>query len=358
MHIFLDLDIGTIVKYAIVCAIVCSARNRLRNSLFRLVCVIFIPRKVQGKKNMKPGITVVGSVNMDLVFRTPRMPVLGETIAGREFREIPGGKGANQAVAAARQGGAVFFVACVGDDGFAKRSLASLQQDGIDTSAIREVANCSTGVAGIFVEDAGDNSIVLAAGANAHLSVADIDAATSKIAANKLMVCQLETPMPVVRHAMSVAVAHQVPVVLNPAPAQALDDALLAQVSYLIVNETESAQLSGLAVTDLASAELAAKNLLQRGVGAVLLTMGEHGVLVADKDGCRNFAGLKVNVVDTTAAGDTFVGALAVGIANGLSLDDAAMNAQYAAALTVTQLGAQSSIPSLAQVQAFKQSFN
>ncbi len=303
---------------------------------------------------MKPGITVVGSVNMDLVFRTPRMPVLGETIAGREFREIPGGKGANQAVAAARQGGAVFFIACVGDDGFAQRSLACLQADHIDTSAIRQVANCSTGVAGIFVEDAGDNSIVLAAGANAHLSIADIDAASSRIAANKLMVCQLETPMPVVRHAIAVAHAQRVPVMLNPAPAQDLDDALLAQVSYLIVNETESAQLSGLPVADLASAELAAKKLLQRGVGAVLLTMGEHGVLVADSAGCRSFKGLKVDVVDTTAAGDTFVGALAVGIANGLSLDQAAMDAQYAAALTVTQLGAQSSIPSLQQVQDFK----
>ncbi|MBI3229575.1 MAG: ribokinase [Burkholderiales bacterium] len=304
---------------------------------------------------MKPGITVVGSVNMDLVFRTPRMPVLGETISGREFREIPGGKGANQAVAAARQGGAVFFVGCVGDDGFATRSLASLQQDGIDTSAIRQVANCATGVAGIFVEDQGGNSIVLAAGANAELSIADIDAASSRIAHSKLLICQLETPLATVRHAIALAASQQVAVMLNPAPAQDLDDALLAQVTYLIVNETESAQLSGIAVTDQASAEQAAQKLLQRGVKAVLLTMGEHGVLVADSSGCRAFKGISVEVVDTTAAGDTFVGALAVGLANGLSLDQAAMDAQYAAALTVTQLGAQSSIPSLAQVQAFKQ---
>lgn len=305
---------------------------------------------------MNPGITVVGSVNMDLVFRTPRMPVLGETISGQEFREIPGGKGANQAVAAARQGANVFFIACVGDDGFGTRSLASLQADKINISAIRRVPDCATGVAGIFVEDKGGNSIVLAAGANAQLSIADVDAASKELIASKLLICQLETPLPVVQHAIELAHANKVPVLLNPAPAQALPDSLLAKVSYLIVNETEAEQLSGIAVTDQFSAAQAAGNLLQRGVGAVLLTMGAHGVLVADASANQVFPGLKVKVVDTTAAGDTFVGAFAVGIANGLTLDQAAMDAQYAAALTVTQLGAQSSIPQLEQVLLFKES--
>lgn len=294
---------------------------------------------------------------MDLVFRTPRMPVLGETISGQEFREIPGGKGANQAVAAARQGGAVAFVGCVGDDGFGQRSLSSLQADGIATSAIRQVANCATGVAGIFVDDSGGNSIVLASGANAELSVADIDAARDQITSSKLLICQLEVPLSVVRHAIAIAHAQQVAVVLNPAPAQALENALLAQVSYLIVNETEAEQLSGIAVLDQASASLAAQDLLQRGVATVLITMGAQGVLVCDaKDGARFFSGLKVQAVDTTAAGDTFVGAFSVAVANGLSVDQAAIDAQYAAALTVTQLGAQSSIPQLAQVLQFKQS--
>lgn len=305
---------------------------------------------------MKPGICVVGSVNMDLVFRTPRMPVLGETISGHEFREIPGGKGANQAVAAARQGGAVSFIGCVGDDGFGQRSLHSLQQDQIDTSAIRQVAQCATGVAGIFVEDQGGNSIVLAAGANAHLSPQDIDAASDRIRQAQLLICQLETPLEGVLQAIRCARANQVKVILNPAPARALDDALLAQVDYLIVNETEAEQLSGLAVPDQAAAQSAAQKLLQRGVGVVLLTMGAQGVLVTDTAGSRFFPGIKVQAVDTTAAGDTFVGAFAVGIGQGLSVDQAAQGAQYAAALTVTKLGAQSSIPSLEEVQAFKRS--
>ncbi|WP_338846539.1 ribokinase [Massilia sp. W12] len=303
---------------------------------------------------MKPGISVVGSVNMDLVFRTPRMPAPGETLSGHEFHEIPGGKGANQAVAAARMGGAVSLIACVGADGFGRRSQQTLQQDGIDITHVRVADDCASGVAGILVCDDGENSIVLAAGANARLSPADVTAAQDVIGAGKLLLCQLEVPMETVQAALACAKRQGVRVVLNPAPVQALPEGMLAQVDYLVVNETEAGQLSGVAVQDVDSAAQAAQALLGRGVGAVLLTLGEHGVLAADAAGQQHFPGLKVQVVDTTAAGDTFVGALAVGLGQGLDLRAAAAAAQYAAALTVTRLGAQSSIPQLAEVEAFR----
>ncbi len=303
---------------------------------------------------MKPGICVVGSVNMDLVFRTPRMPGVGETLSGHAFHEIPGGKGANQAVAAARMGAAVEFVGCVGDDGFGRRSQQCLQQDGIGIAHLRVVPACATGVAGILVLDDGGNSIVLAAGANAEVGAQDIAAAQGVIAASKLLICQLEVPLATVQAAIAAARAAQVKVILNPAPVQALPAELLAQVDYLVVNENEAGQLAGMPVQDQAQALAAAQSLLARGVGAVLLTLGEHGVIVLDAAGHQHFPGLKVDVLDTTAAGDTFVGALAVGLGQDKDLRTAAADAQYASALTVTRLGAQSSIPHADEVAAFK----
>ncbi|MBI3285721.1 MAG: ribokinase [Burkholderiales bacterium] len=302
---------------------------------------------------MKPRITVVGSVNMDLVFRTPRMPAVGETLHGHEFRQIPGGKGANQAVAAARLGAAVSFVGAVGDDGFGTFSRACLTAEGIELSQLTTVAGVATGVACILVDDHGNNSIVLAAGANACVDVAQVEAATASIAAARLLLCQLETPLASVARAIAIARRHGVQVILNPAPAQALSDELLRQVDYLIVNETEATQLSGIAVGDQASAQDAAQKLLQRGAGAVLLTMGEHGALITDASGSQYIPAVKVAAVDTTAAGDTFVGAFAVGLANGLPVFEASREAQYAAALAVTKLGAQTSIPQRQEVLDF-----
>lgn len=302
---------------------------------------------------MKPRITVVGSVNMDLVFRTPRMPAVGETLHGHEFRQIPGGKGANQAVAAARQGAQVSFIGAVGDDGFGEFSRRCLADEGIELSHLATVPGVATGVAGILVDDNGNNSIVLAAGANGTVDVAQVEAAAAAIASARLLLCQLETPLASVTEAIRIARAQGVQVILNPAPAQALADELLQQVNYLIVNETEAGQLSGISVTDQSSAQSASQNLLRRGVGAVLLTMGEHGALITDAGGSQFIPAVKVDVVDTTAAGDTFVGAFAVGLANGLSLLDASREAQYAAALTVTKLGAQTSIPHRQEVLQF-----
>ena len=305
---------------------------------------------------MKPRIAVVGSVNMDLVFRTPRMPALGETLSGHEFRQIPGGKGANQAVAAARQGADVAFIGRVGDDSFGQYSLRCLADDGIDVSHLSAVVDIATGVAGIIVTDHGDNSIVLAAGANAALSAEDVEAAQQAISAAQLLVCQLETPLSTVTRAIQLAKQHGVKVILNPAPVQALSDDLLKQVDYLVVNETEASQLSGIPVTNQESAQRASEQLLQRGVAVVLLTMGEHGVCITEQGGSQFIAAIKVDVVDTTAAGDTFVGAFAVGIAKGLDIRTASMEAQYTAALTVTKLGAQTSIPQRSEVEQFMQS--
>ena len=302
---------------------------------------------------MKPRITVVGSVNMDLVFRTPRMPALGETLHGHEFLQIPGGKGANQAVAAARLGADVRFVGAVGNDGFGDLSHRTLADEGIDLTYLTRAAGVATGVAGILVEDGGDNSIVLAAGANATLSPDQIEAARDAICSAGMLLCQLETPIATVTRAIQTAHAANVKVILNPAPAQDLDPALLAQVDYLILNETEATQLSKIEVTDATSASSAAEKLLAMGTGAVLLTMGGHGVLIAQPGNSQLIPAIKVNVVDTTAAGDTFVGAFAVGIAQGLSIIDASLEAQYAAALTVTRVGAQTSIPHRQDVQEF-----
>jgi len=304
---------------------------------------------------MNPRIAVVGSVNMDLVFRTVRMPVVGETIKGHAFHQIPGGKGANQAVAAARQGAEVVFVASVGDDGFGEQSLRGFADEKIDLAHIAKVPGAATGTAGILVDDSGHNCIVIAAGANELLAPAHVDAAADAIGGASMLVCQLETPMATVERAIDVARAKGVKVVLNPAPAQPLDAGLLAKIDYLILNETEASQLSGVDVRDQASAQHACEALIARGIGTVLLTMGEHGVCVAQRGSFRHLPAIRVAAVDTTAAGDTFVGAFAVGHARGLAVEQAAMEAQYAAAITVTRLGAQTSIPRRAEVERFMQ---
>lgn len=300
---------------------------------------------------MKPHIAVIGSINMDLVFRTPRMPLLGETLAGHSFHQVQGGKGANQAVAAARMGARVTFVACVGDDAFGVSSVKSLALEGIATDTIRTVNECATGVAAILLDDTGQNSIVLAPGANAALCIADIDAANNTLTQAQLLLCQLETPFASVLHAIHCAKEAQMKVLLNPAPAQSLDDSVLVQVDYLVVNETEAALISGIVVGDLSGAQAAAALLQQRGAKVVLVTLGALGVWVAEADQAYFLPAFKVCVIDTTAAGDSFVGAFAVAIAEGKAIREACMFAQGAAALAVTKLGAQTSIPTREAVE-------
>ena len=294
---------------------------------------------------MAAHITVVGSLNMDLIARTPRFPQPGETIIGSDFHTVPGGKGANQAVAAARLGAQVSMVGRVGRDGFAESLLNNLVAAGVDHAFVIQDPEAATGVALIAVDDAGQNSIIVASGANVRLSPTDVDGAEAAIAGADALLLQLESPLETVTRAAKAAHAHGVPVILNPAPARSLPDALLALVDVLIPNESETALLTGLPVGDPAEAEAAATALRGLGVGTVILTLGERGALLAREDGAEYFPAFEVTPVDTTAAGDAFVGGFAVALGEGRSLAEAVQWGNGAGALATTRLGAQPSLP-------------
>lgn len=291
---------------------------------------------------MNGQVVVLGSVNADLVLRCAALPLPGETVHGRDFRTLPGGKGANQAIAAARLGASVAFIGCVGDDDFGRSAQFVLAGEGVDATHLHVVAGTATGVAMILVDDAGQNSIALAAGANAALTTEHVDAAASLFEGAALFVCQLESPLDVVRHAIGRARAAGVPVLLNPAPAQALPVALLADVDVLVPNETEAALLVGADLDPTA----AAARLRALGPATVLLTLGADGLQI-DSDGLvqRVPAPATGPVVDTTGAGDTFIGAFAVARVEGASVAAAAAFAQKAAALSVTRPGAVGGMP-------------
>jgi ribokinase len=298
-------------------------------------------------------IVVVGSSNMDLVVRAPRLPAPGETLAGTDFRSVPGGKGANQAVAAARLGGAVSLVTCIGNDAFGIALHAGFAEDGIDLTHVRRVDGVPTGIASITVGADGANSIVLAAGANAELTPAWIEASEPLIASAAILLCQLEVPLETVRRALAIAGANGTPVLLNPAPAMPLDDELLRSVDYLVPNESEAAALCGAPVSDVESARRAAGMLRSRGPLHVLVTLGAQGVWMEAPRGSEHLPAPVVPAVDTTAAGDTFIGGLALGLAAGFDLRAAIAFGQRAAALSVTRVGAQTSIPYRREVDAF-----
>jgi len=298
--------------------------------------------------NKRP-IVVLGSVNADLVLRCERLPRPGETVHGQDFQTVPGGKGANQAVAAARLGGRVEFIGCIGDDAFGATARATLERAGVGTAHLRERAGVPTGVAMILVERSGQNSIALAAGANACLDIAQVDEAAATIARASLLVCQLETPLASVQHAIGIARRHGVPVLLNPAPAQPLALALLAEVDILVPNESEAAELlpGGGALDPVA----AAAALQRQGPGCVIVTLGGDGICIADPRGTRRRPAPVVQALDTTGAGDTFIGAFAVALQEGLDTDGAAAFAQRAAALSVTRAGAMASMPTRAELE-------
>jgi ribokinase len=302
---------------------------------------------------MPPYIVVVGSLNMDLVIRTPRFPGPGETIIGSAFHTIPGGKGANQAVAAAKLGARVSMVGRVGDDAFGAQQLANLSQLGIDVSHVRRDPKAATGVALIVLDEQGQNSIILAPGANMRLTLADLEAAEDVLASAAILVLQLEIPQEVVEQAIKVARAHGVIVLLNPAPARQLPPTLLNQVDVLIPNESETALLTGTEVDDIESARRAVAKLRAAGVGTVILTLGGRGALLLEGQKATHVPGYRVDVVDTTAAGDAFVGGFAVGLAEGQDLAEAVRFANAAGALAVTKLGAQPSLPTRSEVEAF-----
>lgn len=305
----------------------------------------------------RPNVVVIGSANMDLVVRVEHIPAPGETVLGGQFLTAPGGKGANQAVAAARLGGAVHFVGCVGRDAFGDALLASLQADEIDTMHVRRDAEQPSGVALIGVDAHGQNAITVAPGANHRLTPADVEAALPIIAAARYVVIQLEIPLDTAAYAVALARRSGVRVLLNPAPVRhthPLPAELLRQVDVLTPNEHEAANLLGYPSPEGLEMEELARQLLERGPQQVVVTLGEAGCLLASAEGVRRLPALPVVPVDTTAAGDCFTGALAVALAEGADLDSAARFAARAAALSVTRPGAQPSLPTRSAVEAFQ----
>lgn len=294
---------------------------------------------------MTARVAVAGSLNVDLVARAPRMPQPGETIIGSDFRRVPGGKGANQAVAAAKLGAQVAMVGRVGGDTFATQLRENMGSVGIDLTHVTEDPDAPTGVALIIVDDAGQNSIVVASGANAHFSPADVAAAEETLAAADVLLLQLESPLETVIRAAEIAAAHGVHVILNPAPAQELPDSLLSLVDALIPNESETALLTGRSVESDKDARAAARDLLAYGVETVIITLGERGALLTEDDSATLIPSFEVEVVDTTAAGDGFVGSFAVALAEGRTLQEAVRWGNAAGALAATKMGAQPSLP-------------
>lgn len=288
---------------------------------------------------------VIGSSNTDLIIQVERIPKPGETILGGEFFSTAGGKGANQAIAAARAGGAVTFVAHVGRDVFGERALTNFAANGLRTRYVLRDSAKPTGTALIFVGRGGENSIAVAPGANASLSPADVQNARAAVRQARVLLLQLETPLPTVKAAIRLAASAGVPVILNPAPAQPLPSSLLRSVSILTPNETEVELLTGVRVRDETTAARAADKLRARGVQTVIITLGARGAMIVAETVRCLVPAYKVKPVDATGAGDVFNGALAVALAEKMSLWDAARFACAAAAISVTRFGAQSSAP-------------
>lgn len=306
----------------------------------------------------KPKLTVIGSLMMDLVVRTSRIPVAGETVIGTSFGRFPGGKGANQAVAAARLGAVVTMIGKAGADDFGREMRGVLKQEQVDVGHVLEDEHNSTGVAFIMVDESGENRIVIVPGANLAYSLRDLCAVESIISSSDLIMMQMEIDMPVIEAGVALAHKHGVPIILDPAPAKELPDKVLSRIAYLTPNETETEILTGIKVTDVVTAKEGAQELLAKGVQNVVITLGEKGVLVANQRDFEYIPGYNVESLDTVAAGDAFNGALAVGIARAKSLRDATRFANAAGALAVTKSGAIPSLPTTDEVAQFLKSGN
>ncbi len=292
-------------------------------------------------------ILVVGSSNTDLIIKVPEIPRPGETLLGGLFQTFPGGKGANQAVAAARGGGDVIFIASVGDDAYGSEAVIGYKLDNINTENIKICKNSPSGIAMITVSHKGENAITVASGANLLLAPADLDDAEEAFDEADLMLIQLETPLETVAKAIELCKELNTKVILNPAPAAALPDEILSGIGIITPNETEAESLTGISIKNENDAGMAAAWLHKKGVRKVIITMGASGAYVSDSaSGCRMMVpGFDVKAEDTTAAGDVFNGQLAVALTEGKSLQDSVRLAHAAAALSVQKMGAQSSIP-------------
>jgi ribokinase len=298
----------------------------------------------------RPKVTVLGSLNMDISVTVPRLPAPGATVLGSAARFTPGGKGANQAVAAARLGADVRMVGCVGDDDFGRRLLAALRAEGIDADAVRVAPKIPTGLAMIAVDEAGENLIIVAPGGNHQVGPQDVTAAVSK---DDILVISAEIPAPAIEQALAQTPG---PKILNlaPAPENAAELVTAAggNLDWLVVNESEAAAVLGHPVSGLATAKKAATELTGKGPRHAVVTAGAHGAALAGPDGAHTIEGFKVHAVDTVGAGDTFVGALAVALAAGVPPPEALRAAAAAGATAVTRHGAQAAMPRPADILA------
>jgi len=300
-------------------------------------------------------LVVVGSCNTDMVIKADRLPIPGETVLGGTFFMNPGGKGANQAVAASRMGGNVTFISKTGNDVFGKQSVVLYNSENINTDYIFSDPNNPSGVALITVDSRGENCIVVASGANASLCPADIEKAGSEIESSDLVLMQLEIPLDTVEYVAELASRKNIKVILNPAPARALSDQLLKNIYIIIPNKSEAEILSGIKVTDYDSARQAADIISAKGCDIVVITLGSQGALIKDHDEYHFVDAVKVDAVDTTAAGDVFCGTVCVGLSEGRTILESVQLAARASAITVTRMGAQSSIPTRAELLTFDQ---
>jgi ribokinase len=300
-----------------------------------------------------PEAVVIGSINMDLVIQVPRFPAPGETITGGDLQTYPGGKGANQAAALSRQQIRTAMVGKVGDDPYGQQLIQSLRDQQVDITGVRISGESATGSALISVTAEGENSIILSPGANRSICTEDIDPSKGLIASSSVMLLQLEIPLPAVEYAARMGQEQGLKVILNPAPAAELPHSLLESVDILVPNESELALLSGREISDISDAESAAKRLMDRGIPVVIVTLGDQGALLVEKSGSQHIPAAEVEVVDTTAAGDSFIGGLAAGILQHKPLPEAVRYANIAGALATTKSGAQPSLPTAAEVENF-----
>lgn len=298
-------------------------------------------------------ITVVGSSNTDLSVKIDRLPKKGQTVLGGDLMVAAGGKGANQAVQIARLGAEVAFVARIGRDYFGVRAIENFRRLGIDTRYIVRDKRHSSGAAVIFVDKEGVNQIAVAPGSNRFLSADDVKKAGNAIKRSKALLLQLEVPLEAVEKAVEIARSYGIKVILNPAPFKRLENSFLKKIGLLVPDETEAEGLAGIKVKDAKAAIRAGRILLKRGVESVIITLGRLGCVIIERNGAKHLLAPKVNAVDTTAAGDSFCGALAVAISKGRNLDEAAEFANCCAAISVTRPGAQPSLPTKREVTKF-----
>lgn len=295
-------------------------------------------------------IVVIGSMNMDLVVKTARLPKPGETIEGDDLKLIPGGKGGNQAIAAAKLGMDVLMVGHVGNDSFGRKLIEELSNQNVNIENVTIEPNTATGTAVILVDEFGENSIVISAGSNGRVCKEDINKIENEIRSAKVVLLQYEIPVEVIQHTINIVDKENALMIVNPAPAKQISKDLISKIDILIPNETEAALLTGIEITDINSAKKAGKKLLALGIEIVIITLGELGALLLTNDLVKHIPAQKVKAIDTTAAGDAFVGGLATAIAKHFPLPSAVAYGCCAGTLATTKLGAQTSLPGKKEV--------